>query len=82
MSARLIDIDCAACLHVLQAHDGPDVRRLGNMCVLGTCMSCVRWKHACLAAQVGLLGFFMLEVRGPYVATGYVAVLELTSGRR
>jgi hypothetical protein len=29
--ARLAGIDCAACPHVLQAHDDPDVRRLGNV---------------------------------------------------
>jgi hypothetical protein len=33
----------------LQKHDGPNVRRLGNVCV--------RWEHACLAAQVSLVGF-------------------------
>jgi hypothetical protein len=49
LSARLADIKCAACLHVLQGHDGPDVRRLENMRVC--------WEHASLAAWTGLLGF-------------------------
>jgi hypothetical protein len=31
MSACLADINCTICPHVLQAHDGPDVRRLRNM---------------------------------------------------
>jgi hypothetical protein len=31
MSARLARIDYDACTNVLQAHDGPHVRRLGNV---------------------------------------------------
>jgi hypothetical protein len=31
LSARLIGINCVACPHVLQAYDGSDIRRLGNM---------------------------------------------------
>jgi hypothetical protein len=32
-SAHLTGIDYAACPHGLHAHDSPDVRRLGNLCV-------------------------------------------------
>jgi hypothetical protein len=31
MFARLAGIDYTACLYILQAHDGPDVRHLGNV---------------------------------------------------
>jgi hypothetical protein len=31
MSAHLTSIDYTVCMHVLQAHDGPDVRRRGNV---------------------------------------------------
>jgi hypothetical protein len=39
ISTRPAGIDYATCLHVLQAHDGPDVRRRGNMraCVGNMC---------------------------------------------
>jgi hypothetical protein len=33
MSTRFAGIDCATCPHVLQTHDSPDVKRLGNVCV-------------------------------------------------
>jgi hypothetical protein len=49
ISARLAGIGCATCLHVLHAHDSPDVRRLENMRVY--------WEHAGLAGQTDLLGF-------------------------
>jgi hypothetical protein len=31
MSAHLTDIKCAACPHILQTYDGPDIKRLKNM---------------------------------------------------
>jgi hypothetical protein len=39
MSTRLVDINCAAYPHVLQAYDGSDVRRLGNIhaCIRNMC---------------------------------------------
>jgi hypothetical protein len=57
MSVCLAGIDYTTCLHVLQAYDDPDVRRLGNvrMCV-GTCVPSCTGRSARL--------FFMLEARG------------------
>jgi hypothetical protein len=40
LSARLTGIDYTVCMHVLQAHDGPDVRCLGNV------RACVGNMHA------------------------------------
>jgi hypothetical protein len=31
LSTHLAGIKCTACPHVLEAHDGSDIRRLGNM---------------------------------------------------
>jgi hypothetical protein len=43
----------------------------------------VRWEHASLTTQAGLLEFsFMLEARGPQGAMGNVAASEPTSARR
>jgi hypothetical protein len=43
----------------------------------------VRWEHACLAAQAGLLGFSLcLRPVNPQGATEHVAALELTSAER
>jgi hypothetical protein len=75
MSARLVGIDCVACPHVLQAYDGPDIRRLETCArALGTCVSSYTGRPARL--------FFMLEARDPQGATEHVAALELTSAER
>jgi hypothetical protein len=75
MSARLADIDCAACPHVLQVHDGPDVNRLTNV------RPCVRNMLPSCTGRTAWL-FFRLEAHGPQGAAGYVAALEPTSTER
>jgi hypothetical protein len=49
MSVHLTGIKCTAGVHVLQAHDGPDIRHLENM---RTCVG----THASLAAQIEACG--------------------------
>jgi hypothetical protein len=39
LSARLAGIDCSARPHVLQVHDGPDVRHIENVC---SCVESIR----------------------------------------
>jgi hypothetical protein len=59
MSALHAGIDYTACLHVLQAHDDPDWRRIGNETrarALGTCVP----SYTDMLARL----FFMLETRG------------------
>jgi hypothetical protein len=63
MSAHLAAIDCVAYLYVLQAHNGPDVRCLGNVRV--------RWEQVGLAAHAGLVGFSLwLGPRDPLGTIG------------
>jgi hypothetical protein len=72
LSARLAGIDCAACLHVLQA-------------LSGALETCTRALGSCMPSYTGRTArlFFMLEVRGPQGTAGYMAALEPTSaGRR
>jgi hypothetical protein len=49
MSAHLADIDYAAYPHILQAHDGPDVRCLGNVHACVGNRQALPRRHACLA---------------------------------
>jgi hypothetical protein len=71
MSTCLIGMDCAACLHVLQALSGA---LESYTRVLGTCAP------NCTGRAVRF--FFMLEARGLEEIMGYVAVLEPISIRR
>jgi hypothetical protein len=57
MSARLACLDCADCPHVLQAHDGHDTSRLGNM------YACVGNMHPDYVDRSARL-FFILEAHG------------------
>jgi hypothetical protein len=61
MSA-LAGVDYAAYLHVLQTHDGPDVRRLGNMraCIENMRATCVP-SYTDKSDRL----FFMFEARSP-----------------
>jgi hypothetical protein len=47
----------AACLHALQALTAMPARTSCRPCQASWKLARVRWEHACLAAQAGLLGF-------------------------
>jgi hypothetical protein len=59
MSILHAGIDYTDCLHVLQAHDDPDRRRIGNE-------TCTRALGTCVPNNTDMFArlFFMLETRG------------------
>jgi hypothetical protein len=68
LSACLAGIVCDVCLHVLQAHDGPDVSRLENVC-------------ACISNRSARY-FIMLKAHSPQGTVGHVTALEAISTER
>jgi hypothetical protein len=65
LSTSLAGIKYVACKHVLQAHYGPDVWRIRNMC---TCVGNI--EPSCIGRFARL--FFMFDARGPQRTIGHV----------
>jgi hypothetical protein len=74
MFARLVDMDYAACPHVLQVHDGPDVRRLRAL-TSGVSETCVRALRTCGPNRTDRPArlFFMYAAHKPQGTIGRVA---------